>query len=93
MSTIKLSQIWEEKNLDNTDLTIALVALLRSQNLVAKEIAGHLNIPTKRVHNWFYRDTGMTALDLLKMLQRYDFVRRVVGGLLPHRGSIDGGRE
>ena len=85
MSTIKLSQIWEEKNLDNTELTIALVALLRGHNLVAKEIAGDLNIPTKRVNNWFYRNTGMTALDLLKMLQRYDFVRRVVRNSLPHR--------
>ena len=85
MSTIKLSQIWEEKNLDNTELTIALVALLRGRNLVAKEIAGDLNIPTKRVNNWFYRNTGMTALDLLKMLQRYDFVRRVVRSSFSHR--------
>lgn len=85
MSTIKLSQIWEEKNLDNTELAVALAALLRGHNLVAKEIVGDLNIPTKRVHNWFYRNTGMTALDLLKMLQRYDFVRRVVRSSLPHR--------
>ncbi len=85
MSTIKLSQIWEEKNLDNTELTIALVALLRSQNLVAKEIAGHLNIPTKRVHNWFYRNTGMTALDLLKMIRQYTFIRRAVRSALPRK--------
>lgn len=78
MSTIKLSQIWEEKNLDNTELTIILVDLLRSHNLVAKEIAGDLNIPTKRVHNWFYRNTGMTALDLVKMIQQYAFIRCAV---------------
>ncbi len=85
MSTIKLSQIWEEKNLDNTELTIALVALLRNQNLVAKEIAGHLNVPTKRVHNWFYRNTGMTALDLLKMIRQYTFIRRAVRSSLPRK--------
>ncbi len=84
MSTTKVSQIWEEKKLDNTELTIALVALLRSNNLVAKEIAGDLDVPTKRVHNWFYRNTGMTALDLLKMLKQYDFVRRAV------RSSLSG---
>lgn len=85
MSTIKLSHIWEEKNLDNTELTVALVALLRSHNLVAKEIAGHLNIPTKRVHNWFYRNTGMTALDLLKMIQQYAFIRQAVHSSLPRK--------
>lgn len=85
MSTIKVSQIWEEKNLDNTELTIILVDLLRSHNLVAKEIAGHLNIPTKRVHNWFYRNTGMTALDLLRMMQQYSFIRRAVRSSLPRK--------
>lgn len=85
MSTTKVSQIWEEKNLDNTELTIVLVDLLRSHNLVAKEIAGDLNVPTKRVHNWFYRNTGMTALDLLKMIQQYNFIRQAVRSSLPRK--------
>lgn len=83
MSTTKVSQIWETKDLDNTVLTATLVTLLKSNNLVAKEIAGDLNVPTKRVHNWFYRSTGMTALDLLRMMRQYGFIRKAVLSSLP----------
>jgi hypothetical protein len=32
-----------------------------------------------------YRDTGMTALDLLRMMQQYEFVRQAVENSLPQR--------
>ena len=28
--------------------------------------------------NWYYKDIGMTALDLLRMMEKYEFVRQAV---------------
>jgi hypothetical protein len=46
--------------------------------MTSKQIAGDLAISTERVRNWYYRNTGMTALDLLLLMGEYDFIRTFV---------------
>jgi hypothetical protein len=44
----------------------------------------------RRLHyerSWYYKDKGMTALDLLRMMQEYKFVREAVEGSLPLENS------
>jgi len=45
-------------------------------------VARDLNIPVERARNWYYKDTGMTALDLLRMMKKYEFVRQAIEGAL-----------
>jgi len=35
-------------------------------------------LSVERARNWYYKDTGMTALDLLRMMAKYEFVRQAV---------------
>ena len=48
------------------------------QGITTKQAARDLNIPVERASNWYYRDTGMTTFDLLRMIQEYEFVRQAV---------------
>ena len=52
-------------------LTAIIAAILRESDLTTKQVAEDLDIPTERVRNWYYRDTGMAALDFLKMMHQY----------------------
>ncbi len=83
MSTKILWQICHKKELNNSDLTRYLVKLLREQGITTKQAARDLNIPVERARNWYYKDTGMTALDLLRIMQEYEFVRQGVESSLP----------
>ena len=83
MSTNILWQICHKKECSNGDLTRYIVKLLREQGVMTKQAARDLNIPVERARNWYYKDTGMTALDLLRMMQKYEFVRQAVEGPLP----------
>ncbi|WP_246125858.1 hypothetical protein [Geobacter argillaceus] len=56
--------------------------LLRKRKITTKQAARDLNIPVERARNWYYKDTGMTALDLLRMMQKYEFVRQAIDGAL-----------
>jgi hypothetical protein len=38
-------------------------------------VARDLNIPVERARNWYYKGTGMTAADLVKIMREYEFVR------------------
>ena len=58
--------------------------MMQEQRITTKQAAMDLNIHTERARNWYYRNTGMTALDLLKMMQQYEFIRKVVQNSLPH---------
>ena len=78
MSTMILWQICHKKELNNGDLTRYIVKLLLKRGITTKQAANDLNIPVERVRNWYYKDTGMTALDLLRMMQKYEFVRQSV---------------
>jgi uncharacterized protein YneR len=73
-----LWQICHKNELNNGDLTRYIVKLLREQKITTKQAARDLNIPVERARNWYYKDTGMTALDLLRMMQEYEFVRQAV---------------
>jgi len=87
MSTMILWQICHKNELNNGDLTRYIVKLLRKRGITTKQAARDLNIPVERARNWYYKDTGMTALDLLRMLQKYDFVREAIEGSLRNEGS------
>jgi hypothetical protein len=78
MSTRILWQICHKNEFSNCDLTKNIVKMLRGQGIKTKQAARDLNIPVERARNWYYRDTGMTALDLLRMMQEYEFVRQAV---------------
>jgi DNA-binding transcriptional regulator YiaG len=78
MSTKNLWLISHKKDLNNGEVTRYIMRLLQEQGITTKQIASKLNIPVERVRNWYYRDTGMSALDLLRMMQEYEFVRLVV---------------
>jgi hypothetical protein len=78
MSREILWQICHKNEFSNCDLTKNIVNMLREQGITTKQAARDLNIPVERARNWYYRDTGMTALDLLRMMQEYKFVRQAV---------------
>ena len=78
MSRKILWQICHKKEFSNRDLTKCIVKILRDQGITTKQAARDLNIPVERARNWYFKDTGMTALDLLKMMQEYEFVRQAV---------------
>lgn len=83
MSTKILWQICHKNELSNGDLTRYIVKLLRRQGITTKQAARDLNIPVERVRNWYYKDTGMTALDLLRIMKVYQFVRGAIEVTLP----------
>jgi transposase len=78
-----LWQICHKNELSNGDLTRYIVKLLLKQGITTKQAARDLNISVERARNWYYKDTGMTALDLLRMMQKYQFVREAVENSLP----------
>ncbi len=78
MSTMILWQICHKNELNNGDLTRYIVKLLRKRKIMTKQVARDLNIPVERSRNWYYKDTGMTALDLLRIMQKYEFVREAI---------------
>ena len=82
MSTMILWQICHKNELNNGDLTRYIVKLLRKRKINIKQVASDLDICVHRAHNWYYKDTGMTALDLLMLMQKYEFVREAVEGAL-----------
>lgn len=78
MSTKNLWQICHKKDLNNGDVTRYIMRLLQKHGITTKQVASKLNIPIERSRNWYYKDTGMTALDLLRLMAKYEFVRQAV---------------
>lgn len=78
MSRDVLWQICHKKEFSNKQLTRSIVKMLRTQGINAKQAAWDLAISVERVRNWYYKDTGMTASDLLRILHGYEFIRQVV---------------
>ena len=87
MSIESLWQICHKKGFDNAMLTAIIAVILRESNLTSKQVALDIGISTERVRNWYYRNTGMAALDLLKMLYRYDLVECLPFFLKNHGGG------
>lgn len=82
MSTQNLWQICHKKDLNNNDLTRYIVKLLQEHEINIKQAASDLDISVHRTHNWYYKDIGMTALDLIRMIEKYEFVRQAVASSL-----------
>ncbi|MDD4556825.1 MAG: hypothetical protein PHE89_05835 [Alphaproteobacteria bacterium] len=86
MSNKKHSQIWEENSVDkhdflnNKELSRAIINLLKHNhpNKTAECVAANLNFKIKRVQNWIYIDTGLTAFDLLMLMQKYDCIKKMI---------------
>ncbi len=87
MSRKILWQICHKNELNNGELTRYIVKMLREQGITTKQAARDLNIPVERARNWYYRDTGMTALDLLRMMQTYECLRQAVESSLSLESS------
>lgn len=68
MSRDVLWQICHKKEFSNKQLTQSIVKVLRVQGINAKQAAHDLKISVERVRNWYYKDTGMVASDLLRIL-------------------------
>lgn len=78
--------MWQicQKKFSNRELTGVIVKMLRKQGINIKKVSDDLGISVHRAHNWYYKDTGMTAADLMMIMQEYEFVRRAVeSSLLP----------
>jgi len=79
MSNSILCQIWHKKRVDNKEFSKIIVNILREgHSLAEKDVARDLYVRTSRVHNWFHKKTGMTALDLLMLMWRYSFIQQSV---------------
>jgi hypothetical protein len=84
MSNKKLCKICHKKGQkisvikDNQGLTKILVPILRNYGLNPKDIAREADIPTERVKSWYFKGVGLTAIDLIKMGQQYDFIKAFV---------------
>lgn len=84
MSRNNMWQICHKKVFDNRQLTKEVVNMLRQQGITIKQVALDLGMTVWRAHNWYHKSTGMTALDLLRLIQTYDFIRQAVeNSLLP----------
>jgi hypothetical protein len=84
MSREILWQICHKNEVNNCEVTRCVVKMLRKQGIKTKQVARDLNIPVERARNWYYKDIGMTALDLLRLMGEYEFVREVVLSSLSH---------
>ena len=78
MSREILCQICHKKNFSNRELTDIIVYMLQKQGVNIKQAARELDISVHRAHNWYYRNTGMTAADLMRIMRRYEFVRQAI---------------
>lgn len=84
MSREILWQICHKKQFNNRELKRIIVNMLQERGVNEKQVARELDISVHRVHNWYYKKTGMTALDLLWIMREYEFIRQaVVSSLLP----------
>lgn len=82
MSTEILWQICHKKNFSNRELTGIIVYILRENRINIKRAARDLDISVHRAHNWYHKCTGMSALDLLRLMQAYAFVRQAIESLM-----------
>lgn len=78
MSREILCQICHKKKFNNRELTKIMVIMLQERGINEKQVARELDISVHRAHNWYYKKTGMTALDLLWIMRKYEFVRQAV---------------
>lgn len=90
MSRNNLWQICHKNKLGNKLLTGNIVQTIRGHELTSKQVASDIVVSTERVRNWFYKNTGMTALDLLLLMREYEFVRQFVTEIILEYKCADG---
>ena len=78
MSSEILWQIYHKKKLNNREVTRIIVNMMQGHGVNPNQASTDLDISTERVRNWYYKGTGMTALDLLRMMKKYEFIRHAV---------------
>jgi hypothetical protein len=78
MSSNNLWQNCHKKLNPNNRITIKIVTELRLRQVRTKDVARNLDIPTERVRNWYYKNIGMTAFDLILLFQQYDFIKQIM---------------
>jgi len=78
MSRDNLWQICHKNRRGNRLITQNIVGAVRERKITSKKIADDINVSTERVRNWYYRSTGLTALDLLMLMGEYDFIEQLV---------------
>ena len=71
MSREIMWQICHEKKSSNRELKKVIVNMLQERGVNIKQAASDLDISVHRAHNWYYKNTGMTALDLLRIVEKY----------------------
>ena len=87
MSNIKKHQKWYKKELEvivftnNEELSQALKNQLTEhyKRNVSKHVAHDLELNLYTVRNWFNKNTGLKAYDLLKLLDNYEFIQDFLG--------------
>lgn len=67
-----------KKKISNRELKEIIVNMLQEHGINIKQAASDLDISVHRAHNWYYKKTGMTALDLFWIMRKYEFVRQAV---------------
>ncbi len=82
MSRNNLWQICHSNRSANNHLSKDIVVIIRRRGLTSKQIANDLVISTERVRNWYYKGTGMTAFDLLRLMGEYEFIRIFIDEIL-----------
>lgn len=83
MSRSNLWQICHEKTLTNKQLTKCIVNIMRENGITIKQASLDLDMTVWRAHNWYHKNTGLSGLDLLKMIKAYDFIRNAIAVPLP----------
>lgn len=87
MSNTNLHQKWYKIKLeksvyeDNQELSTAVLFHLkkRYKSNTCKRIAQDLDLNLYNVRNWFYKNTGLTAFELLRIMDKYRFIRHLLG--------------
>jgi hypothetical protein len=82
MSRNNLWQICHNNRFGNNYFIETIVETIRKRDLTSKQVAKDLVISTERVRNWYYKNTGMTALDLLRLMGKYEFIKNFVDEML-----------
>ena len=87
MSNAKLHQKWYKTKTtasaykDNKELSKDVIFHLKEhyKSNTYKIIATELNLNLHNVLNWYYKNTGLTAFELLKIMDNCCFIRRLLG--------------
>lgn len=87
MSNSKLRQKWYKMRptrlvyTNNKELSKSVLYLLKNhyKSNAYKKISNDLDLNLYNVRNWFYKGTGLTAFELLKIMDNYYFVRLSLG--------------